>query len=76
MKMGISEDMDVAEEMAWLVLGSRMQSNILKHYLQLIVAGNGNWHEEEGGNLTLLDYELRVVKDYDGNQHEGGDGCC
>ena len=37
---------------------------------------NGNWHEEEGGNLTLLDYELRVVKDYDGNRHEGGDGCC
>ena len=40
MKMGISEDMDVAEEMAWLVLGSRMQSNILKHYLQLIMAGS------------------------------------
>ena len=33
MKIAIREDMDVAEEMAWLVLGSRTQSNILKRYL-------------------------------------------
>ena len=33
MKIGIREDMDVAEEMAWLVLGSRTLSSILKHYL-------------------------------------------